>query len=432
METTMKIALIGYGVENAGAYRYLVGKYPDAVYTIYDQSDAPSADMPEGVAFVGGLREFTDIDADLFVRSPGISPAKIHTDKPVTSATILFFEACALPIIGVTGSKGKGTTCSLITSILRAANKTVWLVGNIGAPALDALPSMAEGEFVVYELSSFQLWDLKQSPSTAVVLMIEPEHLDVHKDIEEYINAKANIARWQKPDDRLIYNANNEYSQQIARLSSAQPTAYPDTHAARVDNGRFYYGETEICSVTELSLPGEHNRENALAAIDAVWPWVSTPGTIAQGLRSFEGLEHRLKFVAEHAGIRFYDDSIATTPGSAIASIRSFDEPKVLILGGSSKGADFNELAREIANSDVRQVLLIGAEAARIQEALDLVEYSSYQDLGNAPMTDIVRTAQDNAEPGSVVILSPACASFGMFKNYADRGDQFIQAVSRL
>ena len=428
----MKIALIGYGVENSSAYRFLLGQHPLAEFTIYDQADTPSNDIPEGVGFVGGLSEFADIEADLFVRSPGIAPHKIHTDQPVTTATKVFFEQCRVPIIGVTGSKGKGTTASLIDSILRAGGYTTWLVGNIGRPALDILPVIAEGEIVIYELSSFQLWDLKQSPQTAVVLMIEPEHLDVHKDIDDYIDAKANIARWQKPGDRIIYKADNEYSKQIAQQSNADVYAYPDTHTARIDNGWFYYGTTQICPVGTLVLPGEHNRENALAAIDAAWPWVSEARFISQGLGAFDGLPHRLRYVGEFKSVRYYDDSIATTPGSAIAAINSFSERKVLILGGSSKGADFHELARSIRAGDVGHVVLIGAEADTIQEALDEEGYESYTNLGDAPMATIVPTASDEAEPGDVVILSPACASFGMFKNYGDRGDQFIHAVNQL
>lgn len=428
----MKIALLGYEIENASAYRYLATKYPEAEFTIYDQSDEPRTEIPEGVGFVGGLANFYDIDADLLVRTPGVAPYKIKSDAPVTTATKLFFEACTLPVIGVTGSKGKGTTSSLIASILRAAGKTVWLVGNIGAPALDILSTASEGEFVVYELSSFQLWDLDRSPQTAVVLMIEPEHLDVHMDIDDYISAKANIARYQKEGDRTIYNVDNAYSEEIARLGEGGVIAYPDTQTAHIDGGRFYYGETEICSVDVLQLPGEHNRENALAAIDAVWPWVSEPDTIANGLRYFEGLPHRLKFVAEIDGVRYYDDSIATTPGSAIAAIRSFNEPKVLILGGSSKGAEFHELAREVKNGNVRHIILIGDEAPRIQTALDQVGFHHYTNLGTPDMPTIVDAAREHAASGGVVILSPACASFGMFKNYSDRGDQFIHAVNRM
>ena len=428
----MEIALIGYGVENASAHRFLVQKYPEATFTVYDEADTPGDVLPDGVGFVGGLHEFKNIDADLLVRTPGIAPYKIETKKRVTTATKLFFDECTLPIIGVTGSKGKGTTASLIASILRAGGKTVWLVGNIGTPALDILSNVTEGEIVVYELSSFQLWDLEKSPQTAVILMIEPEHLDMHRTIDNYIAAKSNIARFQREGDRTIYYVSNDYSDQIARLSNGEVTGYPDEYNAHIDNGRFYYGDTEICSVEELQLPGDHNRDNAIAAIDAAWPWVSNPQSIAKGLRYFEGLPHRLKFVAERNDVRYYDDSIATTPGSAIAAIRSFNEPKILILGGSSKGVEFGELARVVKESDVVHVLLIGDEAPRIRAALDDVEFSQYTELGTQDMATIVHAAQERAPAGGIVILSPACASFGMFKNYADRGDQFIHAVNQL
>lgn len=428
----MNIALIGFGLENASAYRYLLAQHPDAKFTVYDEADEPKDELPEGVGFVGRMVDFSGITADLFVRSPGISPYKLGTDKTVTSATKLFFDAWKGTIIGVTGSKGKGTTCSLIASILRAGGKSVELVGNIGAPALDVLETADKDAIIVYELSSFQLWDIEKSPHTAVVLMIEPEHLDVHRDLEDYVNAKSNIARWQHEGDHIIYKVGNQYSERIARLSAGAAVGYPDSETAHIDNRRFFYGETEICPINVLRLPGEHNLDNATAAIDAIWPWVSDPEAIAAGLHDFEGLPHRLKFVGEHAGVRYYDDSIATTPGSAIAAIHSFEEPKVLILGGSSKGADFHELAREISAGNVAHVVLIGAEADRIRAALVDAGYNEYSFLDDVPMAAIVEAASQHAVQGGVVILSPACASFGMFKNYSDRGDQFIAAVSQL
>jgi UDP-N-acetylmuramoylalanine--D-glutamate ligase len=428
----MRIALIGYGIENASVYRYLIKQHPQAEFTVYDEREAPGEPLPEGVGFVGGLSAFTDIDADLLVRTPGMSPYKIHTDTPVTSATKLFFEACRLPIIGVTGSKGKGTTVSLIASILTAGNVGNWVVGNIGNPALDMLGSESSADVVVYELSSFQLWDLAQSPGTAVVLMIEPEHLDVHKDLDDYINAKANIARWQKQGDRLIYKVGNEYAERIARLSPGKVTAYPDSDRAHIEADSFYYGATKLGPISDLPLPGRHNVDNAVAAIDAAWPYVNDPATIMNGLRAFTGLPHRLKFVAEHDAVTYYDDSIATTPGSAIAAIHAFEQPKILILGGSSKGADFHELGRLIASDTVRHAVLIGDEAPALETALRDAGFTDFTTLREPSMDTIVACARDHAQTGDVVILSPACASFGLFRNYSDRGDQFICAVNGL
>jgi UDP-N-acetylmuramoylalanine--D-glutamate ligase len=368
---------------------------------------------------------------DIVIRSPGVSPRKIITDGVVWSATNEFFARCAereIPIIGVTGTKGKGTTSSLITSILRTAGKTVHLVGNIGTPALDILSEIQSDDIVVYELSSFQLWDLQRSPQVAVVLMIEPDHLEVHSDFTEYAQAKANIARNQTTIDRVVYNVDNEWSKQIAEASPGQLLSYPSDHTAHVRGDMIYYGNTEVCNVDNIQLPGDHNIDNTCAAITAIWPWVQDGTVIADGLRGFNGLPHRLKFVREYNGIEYYDDSIATTPGSAIAAIRAFSAPKVIILGGSDKGVSYDEIVELCKETDTR-VVAIGQTGVRIAELCSEagVECSYQNDMVSA-----VHKATEYASEGAVVILSPASASFGMFKNYADRGDQFIAAVQSL
>jgi UDP-N-acetylmuramoylalanine--D-glutamate ligase len=425
----MKIAIAGYGLEGKSNYAYFKAR---GEVTIVDERDHVD-DLPDGVATILGAGAFDKLaDFDMVVRTAGLNPHKILTNGKVWSATREFFEQCETPIIGVTGSKGKGTTASLIASILRAGGKTVELVGNIGVPALDALAAANNADVVVYEMSSFQLWDLEQSPNVAVVLMIEPDHLDVHASMEEYVQAKANIARWQTADDILVVNAANEYSQQIAAQSQARQVPFQSDGAAHVADDAFWYGDTRLCDVSALKLPGRHNLDNACAAIDAAWPWVQTGETIAKGLAGFTGLPHRLKFVREVAGASYYDDSIATTPGSAIAAMFAFTQSKVLILGGSSKGADFGELAQIASDQNVRQVIAIGDEAPRITAALE-AKGVVVKNLGSdVTMTAVVNEARAAAQSGDVVILSPACASFGMFKNYADRGEQFIACVNAL
>lgn len=425
----MKIAIAGFGLEGISNYKYFKTR---GEVTIVDEREQVD-NLPEGVPTLLGAGAFDTLaDFDLVVRTAGLNPRKIITSGKIWSATREFFEQCETPIIGVTGSKGKGTTASLIASILRAGGKTVELVGNIGVPALDALDAANKADVVVYEMSSFQLWDMEQSPNVAVVLMIEPDHLDVHADMAEYVQAKANIARWQTEGDILVVHATNEYSQQIAAQSAAQQVRYQSDTAAHVRDDGFWYGDTRLCDVTALKLPGRHNLDNACAAIDAAWPWIKDGEVIAEGLSSFTGLPHRLKFVRDLHDVSYYDDSIATTPGSAIAAIFAFRQPKVLILGGSSKGADFTELAQIASDQDVRQIIAIGDEASAIAVAME-EKGVAVKDLGSAvSMTDVVAEAAACAQPGDVVILSPACASFGMFKNYADRGDQFIAGVNAL
>lgn len=426
----MKIAIAGYGLEGESSYRYF--NRPENQITIVDERQ-PALELPESAEVIIGESAFSQLDDyDIVVRTPGLNPSKIKTNGKIWSATNEFFARCPAPIIGATGSKGKGTTCSLIASILRAAGKTVHLVGNIGVPALDVLPSISAEDVVVYELSSFQLWDIKRSPHVAVVLMIEADHLDVHADFNDYVNAKTSIARYQGEDDIVVYNFYNDQAAEIAAASAAMPIGYPTHEAAHVENNSFYYGEQQLCSLESLKLPGAHNQDNACAAISAVWPYVQDGEVIAAGLAAFTGLDHRLKLVGEVDGVKFYDDSIATTPGSAEAAIKAFTQSKVLILGGSSKGASFGQLAQTAAQDDVKHVLAIGEEAGKIEHAMTEAGVTVTNLGSSIDMNEIVRRAQQIAEAGNVVVLSPACASFGMFRNYADRGQQFIQAVANL
>lgn len=427
----MKIAIAGYGLEGKSNYDYFASR---GDVTIVDERETIE-DLPAGVPTILGSGAFDKLgDFDMVIRSPGLNPHKIITNGKIWSATNEFFAQCTTPIIGVTGSKGKGTTASLIASILRVAGKTVELIGNIGVPALSALDQANRADVVVYELSSFQLWDLEKSPQTAVVLMIEADHLDVHADMQDYVQAKANIARHQTNADLLVVHATNQYSQSIAAQSAARTVLYQSPDAAHVRGDAFWYGETRLCDVTALHLPGVHNLDNACAAIDACWPLVQDGEVIARGLGGFAGLPHRLKFVREVAGVRYYDDSIATTPGSAIAALMAFDEPKVIILGGSDKGASYDQLAEAIMASDsMRAVLTIGQTGDRIADLLDARGAGKAVNRSKATtMSEIVQAAAACAQPGDVVILSPASASFDMFKSYADRGEQFVAAVEAL
>ena len=450
----MKIIIAGYGVEGVSNLVYFQQKFPDAEFVVADERPVDKLPtIPDGVKLISGKNVFSEQldDADLVVRTASLPPRNIKTSSKIWSATNEFFDKCPAPIIGVTGTKGKGTTCSLIASILQQAGQTVHLVGNIGVPALDVLPKIKKDDIVVYELSSFQLWDLEKSPHIAVVLMIEPDHLNVHADFADYLNAKKNIRRHQGISDKCIYHPTNKYAQKVAAtpldelldtgddhgdaLNFAQRYAIPDDDQVYVQDGYFCVQNRQICSTNHLLLPGVHNLENACAAMSAVTelPITVTDEQYAAGLESFTGLPHRLKFVAEENGVKYYDDSISTTPGSAIAALKAFAEPKVLILGGSDKGADYTELAQEIARQQMRAVIVNGANASEIIEILHKNKVSCQViQLEMAPMPTVVETAANQAQPGDVVILSPAAASFDMFKSYSDRGDQFVAAVEKL
>ena len=429
----MKVAIAGFGLEGEENYAYWSAD-PSNEITIVDEDIETKRPLPAGAATMLGPGAFEKLDDyDLVIRTAGLAPYKIKTKGKVWSATNEFLAKCPAPVIGITGSKGKGTTASLATSILRAAGKTVWLVGNIGVPALSVLPKIAPDDIVVYELSSFQAWDLQHSPHVAVVLYIEQEHLDVHTSMEDYVDAKAHITKHQTADDILVYNGLNAYAQQIAATSKAQKIAYPSPEAAHVKDNYFYYGKTKICPVSILQLKGKHNIDNAMAAIDAVWSYTQNTVAIERGLGSFKGLPHRLAYVATINGVDYYDDSIATTPSSAIAALRAFPgSSKVIILGGSYKGSDFTALAEELSYHQATKALLIGDEAVRIAKACNAVGFRNYEVMEQATAEGFTRRASELASPGDIVLLSPAAASFGLFRNYVDRGEQYIAAVRQL
>ena len=441
----MKIALLGFGLETKSAYHFLRKKYPDATFDIYDQSAESKLAAPQHSEVFLGVNDFSQVEADVLVRTPAVNPKDLPFGANITSVSRLFFENSPAKIIGVTGSKGKGTTASFIAEILRAAGIKTHLVGNIGLPALDILSEVQPEDIVVYELSSFQLWDMEKSPSIAVITNIEPDHLDVHDDFDDYVQAKMNIFAHQTADDFAIYNGQNkEILSRINQLKTETPAkfiAFPSSECAHISGDQFAWNGQELFNLNILKLPGAHNQSNALAAINATFPILNAKfdnledikRAWTEGLAKFEGLPHRLKFVAEKGGVKFYDDSIATTPGSAIAAINAFSAPKILILGGSDKGADLSELVEKIAKSsasEVKNVVLIGGEADNLQNKLAEVGFRRFINLGKgAVMPEIVETAYDLAVAGDIVILSPAHASFDMFKSYSDRGDRFVRAV---
>lgn len=444
----MKIALIGFGLEAKSAYEYFKKLNKNYTFDIYDENSKSKIELPEGVNFFGNFHDFSKIEADLIVRTPAVNPNRLPQNIKITSVTNLFFEKCSAPIIGVTGSKGKGTVSSFITEILRAAKIKTHLVGNIGVSALDHLSKIQDSDVVVYELSSFQLWDAQESPHISILNNIEPDHLDVHNDFEDYVSAKINIAKNQKKGDFFIFNQENEIvskkveSEKQSLKAELQP--FPNFDLAHIEEDKFFWGDELIFSTDILKIPGVHNQKNACAAMIATFDFLREKGFEIEeifnfwreGLSKFTGLPHRLKFVREVGGVKFYDDSIATTPGSAIAALNSFVQPKILILGGSDKGADLSELISKISKmseNELRKVILMGVEAKKLVQKLTDIDFERFINLGaKTDMAEVVKTAFENAKSGDVVILSPAHASFDMFKSYADRGEKFIENVKLL
>ena len=432
----MKIAIAGYGQEGKSSYKYWSAD-PKNELTVFDENKIDQME-PDGVFAIIGSDAFSQLNGyDLVIRTAGLAPSKIVTDGKIWSATNEFFAKCPAPIIGVTGTKGKGTTASLIASIFEAAGKKVWLLGNIGTPSLDALGEIKADDIVVYELSSFQLWDLESSPHIAVVLLIEPDHLNVHTDFGDYVDAKSNIRRFQKSGDLCVFNPANELSLQIANVSSegkAVRYAVPDDGGVYIKEDAFYENEHKICSIDALQLIGNHNVENACAALTVARFYKLTDTDIESGLRKFQGLPHRIEFIREIDGVKYYNDSFSSAPSATIAAIKSFEQPEILILGGIDKGADFSELADAIANqNNIKSVIIMGEIRHKLAETIKQVSPSLQVETTDlTTLQPIIELAKSYARSGDVVVMSPGCASFDMFINFYDRGNQFRDIVNSL
>lgn len=424
----MKIVFAGYGIEAESAYRFYKQEYPDAQFAVYESREAPKNPLPEGVEFKGGVADFKDIEADLVVRTPSISPDYISTTGRVTSVTREFLARSQRPVIGVTGTKGKGTTASLIALMLRKAGIKTWLVGNIGVGALDVLHEVNSSDkgVVIYEMSSFQLWDLQQSPHVAVVLTIEPEHLDVHGSFENYLDAKANIARYQHVEDTVVYFGDNDFSSHIASLSAGKKQPYTGSEAEYV----IYDGEP-LVAISELGLRGAHNLQNINAALAAASEFTQDRSALAAALREFKGLPHRIEEVGMRDGVLYVNDSFSSAPPATLAAVRAYSQPIALIMGGYDRGIDLEPLVEQlVAERQVVRVVLIGQTAPKLQSLFDA------KDFRKVTIADTLEGAFDDARSaviqGGVVLMSPGCASFDMFKDFTDRGEQFRALVRTL
>jgi UDP-N-acetylmuramoylalanine--D-glutamate ligase len=433
----MRVAILGYGEQGKSAAHYW-SQQPDSQITICDVEgsleQSPDYSWRLGPNYLDNLNEF-----DVIVRSPSIHPKDIvkHNDPEiltkVTSNTNEFMRICpSKHIIGITGTKGKGTTSTLISQMLNKAGERVHFGGNIGTPPLDLLASSIQpDDWIVLELANFQLIDLKRSPHIGICLMVVPEHLNWHTSFEEYIASKSQLFASQSPDDIAIYFADNETSQTIAHHGNGQKLPFYAPPGAYVLDDKIIINNQTVCTTGELALLGKHNWQNVCAAITAVWQVCQDVSIIHEVITNFTGLPHRLELVRELRGVRYYDDSFGTTPETAIVAIESFEGPKVIILGGSDKGADYTALAKVIGTHNVRAAITIGQTGPAITAALMGAEFMYCVD-GGKTMSEIVIAAQAASQPGDIVLLSTGCASFGMFANYKDRGEQFTKAVQAL
>ena len=432
----MNIAILGYADEGKSAYEYW--NTPENTITICDKDSG--TEVPAGVQAQLGPDYLKNLDKfDLLVRTPALHPKDIVLSNSedilakVWSNTNEFFKVCPTKnIIGVTGTKGKGTTSTLVASMLEADGKRVHLGGNIGIPPLELLKNDIKPEdWVVLELSSFQLYDLKSSPHIAVCLMVVSEHLDWHVDMEEYLDAKQQLFMNQTEEDIAIYYSESENSEAIADASVGKQIPYYQEPGAVVKDGSVMIDGQEICKTSDIKLLGKHNWQNICAAVTTVWQVTQNVEAIQSVIKNFTGLEHRLELVRELDGVKYYDDSFGTTPETAIVAIKAFSEPKIVILGGSDKGSSYESLVKTIIENNVKNVVSIGPMGIKIAE---LLRKNGYENIveGGKTMNEIVAKANDLAVSGDVVLLSTGCASFGLFENYKDRGEKFKQSVLAL
>lgn len=463
-----KIAVLGLGVEGMSSALYLADK--GAKVTILDQreeKDLPPENIQrlknKDIKIIGGKNYLLDLNQyEMIVRSPGIKldiPQIIQAEKKgivITSQTKLFFDLCPCPIIGVTGTKGKGTTSSLIYEMLKRQGFDAYLGGNIGNPTFEFLDNLTTQSKVVMELSSFQLQDLTKSPHIGVVLMITQEHLapdkkdspeqNYHTDIYEYIDAKRNIVRFQANTDFAVINRDYLVSNESDIYTDGQ-VYQTSTERSSVDKGCFVYNGkifvrglaqtqnsgVEIISIKEILLPGRHNLENVCAAVMVAALCGVSKENMVTVLKTFKGLEHRLQIIGEVNGVKYYDDSFSTTPETAIAAIQAFKQPEIIILGGAHKGSDFTELGKVISTAkNIKAIIGIGIEWPKIKSTIRYSLNAIHYIEGAKDMREIVGHAASIAEPGDVVLLTPACSSFDMFKNYKIRGEQFREEVEKL
>lgn len=431
----MNIAIVGFATEGQVSAAYFAKR--GHTITVCDQNEV--LEVPGRYETQLGAQYLHDLDRfDLIVRSAGIAPHILLEKNPtiapkITTAVNEFLAHCPTAnVIGITGTKGKGTTSTLTAKMLEAAGHTVWLGGNIGRSPLEFIDDIKPEDWVVLELSSFQLIDLTHSPHIAVCLMVVPEHLNWHADMAEYVAAKSQLFMQQSSTDIAVYFAGNDTSKRIASHGAGQKVPYFTEPGAWMNGNMLTIDGKSVCATDAIKLLGKHNQQNICAALTAVWHAGMHDIVAAKSvISSFSGLEHRLEFVRELDGVRYYDDSFGTTPETAIVAIEAFDVPKVVILGGSDKGASYDDLARTVANGNVRHAVLIGDQAERIREALDRAGFTAYS-TGATTMSAIIEQARGVSRPGDIVLLSTGCASFGLFKDYKDRGNQFKAVVSAL
>ena len=449
--STKKIAICGIGISNTPLILDFISKGARVIACdrrnrqqigeIADTLEAAGAELRLGERYL------EDLEVDIIFRTPGMNfylPELEQARKrgiAVTSEMEVFFDLCPATIFAVTGSDGKTTTTTLIAKMLEAEGKKVHIGGNIGKPLLPRISEISPDDFVVAELSSFQLISMRKSPDVAVVTNVAPNHLDIHKDMDEYVEAKKNILMHQNAFSRTVLNRDNEITSGFSRHVRGQSLSF--SMERTVKNGAWldtdgtlhmsYRGiDAPVMHRNNITIIGDHNVENYLAAISAVWGYVSAD-TIRKVAKEFTGVEHRNEFVREKDGVRYFNDSIASSPTRTIAGLKSFDQQVMLIAGGYDKHIPFEPLAPYIIEK-VKFMALTGPTADAIEKTVK--EHPHYKGSPEivkvSDIKEAVEVIHSRAQKGDIVTLSPACASFDAFPNFEARGKYFKELVNAL
>ena len=435
-----RVAVLGLGVSNRPLVRLLL----EFGCSVVGCDRTPREKLEEEVLeleklgcklHVGDLY-LDGVEADVVFRTPGMHPgnpaiqALKERGAEITSEMEVFFEVAPCHLIAVTGSDGKTTTTTLIAEMLKAAGKTVWLGGNIGTPLLPLARQMKKEDFAVVELSSFQLMDMRRSPQRALITNLAPNHLDIHKDMEEYVDAKKNIFRYQKEGDLLVLNADNPITASLRGPGETRFFSRLGEGDVCIRDGIICRGDTPVLPVSDILLPGVHNVENYMAAI-AMVEGLAPDEDIRNVAKTFGGVEHRIELVRVKDGVRYYNDSIASSPTRTIAGLRSFPEKVILIAGGYDKHIPYDPLGPEIC-AHVKKLFLNGATGPKIREAVERCPGEKPEMADCPDFASAVKAAAEAAGPGDVVLMSPASAAFDQFKNFMVRGNYFKELVKEL
>lgn len=437
------VTVIGIGISNLPLIKYLVSA--GACVTacdIHDEEwlgDNYKVCRDLGVKTVLGEGYLDNLCDPIIIKTPGMRYDLPELKKAVEGGAVLtsemeiFFELCPAHIIAVTGSDGKTTTTSLIHRMLTDMGYKTWLGGNIGNPLLSEVDNMTESDYVVLELSSFQLHTMKKSPEIAVITNLSPNHLDWHTDYNEYIDAKTNIYKGMTGDNILVLNADNADSMSLLPIDNCQvkTISRKDDGYIHLKNGTIMCEDKAVLDISDIKIPGMHNVENYMSAIGAVRGLV-TDEVIVNTAKEFGGVAHRIELVRTHKGVRYYNSSIDSSPNRTINTLNVFPERVIMISGGKDKGIPYDEIGGPIADN-VKILILIGATADKIEEALKATGRADEVKIIRASTyPEAVATAYSEAKDGDVVLLSPASTSFDMFRNFEERGNLFKQLVMEL